>query len=128
MGKQTIPDEEIVPLILAGWTNYKICKYFGLQPGYLQGPIKRLREDLSVPSPGRRLQTLPEPESAPKKNKYEEGVITYHMSPEEIRERYGPPGLTAKKNCLGETQADDYLIEKATELKEEGRRKERKRK
>ena len=46
------------------------------------------------------------------------GVIKYTMSPEEIRERYGPPGLCATEKHDGEYEAESYLIEQARNRKE----------
>lgn len=61
-------------------------------------------------------------------DKLSDGLITYHMSPEEIEERYGTPGLLAKREMLGTTEADDYLIAKSAELKEKARKQRRERK
>lgn len=53
--------------------------------------------------------------------KTEDGVITYHMSEEEVRERYGSPRLLADDKESGEAQAENYLKEKAVRLKDEAR-------
>lgn len=61
-------------------------------------------------------------------DKLSDGLITYHMTTEEIRERYGSPRLLAKKEMMGTVEADDYLIAKSAELKEKARKQRRERK
>ena len=121
MRKQTIPDALIIPLIKSGCNDYQILRFFGLPNGYLRGPLKRLREQLGIPSPGKDGRRPVHNDRIPS----EEGVTTYYMSQEEIRKRYGPPRLLAKDKTSGEAQADNYLKEKAVDIKEEARRKRR---
>ena len=116
--KQEIPDTEVAALIIAGCTNYQITKKFGKNPGCMHGQIKRLREGLGIPSPGRRggLDLMKKETTPPQQ--LGTGTATYIMSKEEIRERYGPPGLCATQKNGGEHQADKFLKEQAVRRKD----------
>ena len=116
--KQEIPDTEVAALIIAGCTNYQITKKFGEKPGCMYGQIKRLRDELGIASPGRRGGMDLMKKETPPPERLGTGVVKYTMSQEEIRERYGPPGLCATEKHNGEYQAESYLIEQATNRKE----------
>lgn len=59
---------------------------------------------------------------------FEGNLVTYRMSKKEIEERYGTPGLLAKREMLGTLDADNYLIVKSTDIKEKARKQRRERK
>ena len=92
--KQEIPDTEVAALIIAGCTNYQITKKFGKNPGCMHGQIKRLRERLGIPSPGRRGGLdLTKKETTPTQQ-LGTGTATYISR----RKKYGRG--TARQGCV----------------------------
>ena len=119
MPRQIVPDEKLIPMIKAGYNDADIVKYFGRKPGSLYGPLKRLRKELGIPTPGRtKVMINPWGRKEPTEQEKGTGVTTYRLPKEEIWERYGPPGLCATEKHCGEYQAEDYLIEQARGRKE----------
>lgn len=116
--KQTIPDEKIKCLIKKGYTDYQITKEFGKNPGCMYGQIKRLRAELGIPSPGQRGKPNTFGKRQLSIDPRKDDVVTYTMSPEEIEERYGAPGLRATQKNDGEHQADQFLKEQAIRRKD----------
>ena len=127
-------DESIKQLIRAGYNNREIALRFDRTPGSMHSQIRRLRNELGIPSPGRRSTpwapkqqkeieaNRPEP-----KRKYGlKGLHTYQLSKEELEEiwrKYGRPGEHAEEYDDTGIEADKYLIETAVAIRDNMQRR-----
>jgi len=112
-----IVDEEIRMLIQEGYNNYEIARQYGRATGSMAGQIRRLREELGIPSPGRKGA----PRKPSKRKRGQNGLISYQLSEAELQEvwrKYGKPGEYAGRSSKAEQAADRHLIEKAVAIKD----------
>ena len=127
-------DESIKQLIQAGYNNREIEHRFGRARSSMHSQIRRLRNELGIPSPGRRSTpwapiqqneieaNLPEP-----KREYGlKGLHTYPLSQAELQEiwrKYGRPGEHAEEYDDTSIEADQYLIETAVAIRDNMQRR-----
>lgn len=129
-----ITDESIKQLIRAGYNNREIEHRFGRARSSMHSQIRRLRNELGIPSPGRRStpwapKQQKEIEASLPKPKREyglKGLHTYQLSKEELQEiwrKYGKPGEYAEEHDDTGIEADKYLIETAVAIRDDIRKK-----
>ena len=129
-----ITDESIKQLIRAGYNNREIEHRFGRARSSMHSQIRRLRNELGIPSPGRRStpwapkqqKEIEANRPEPKREYGLKGLHTYQLSKEELEEiwrKYGRPGEHAEEYDDTGIEADQYLIETAIAIRDDLRRR-----